>query len=156
MKKTLLLLLLVTPALTFCQKSAGLLSQVDDLSLIAQELDADYASNKHTLWDKTLSDNAIVRVNNTVIDGKTVKEIFKSHHTIFNDIEILDGYAHTNYFKNGNIWTNKWFTWEGTGNKTGIRYSNRSHFDYRWENGKIVEMGCYFDTTALNMELAAQ
>jgi ketosteroid isomerase-like protein len=45
---------------------------------------------------------------------------------------------------------------KGTGNKTGIRYSNRSHFDYRWENGKIVEMGCYFDTTALNMELAAQ
>jgi len=156
MKKSILLLLLVTPTLIFAQKSAGTLSQEDDLSKIAQELDADYASNSHSLWNEKLSDNAIVRVNNTVMDGKTVKEIFKSHHTIFNDIEILDGYAHTNYFKDGNIWTNKWFTWEGTGNKTGIRYSNRSHFDYRWENGKIVEMGCYFDTTALNMELAAQ
>ena len=58
--------------------------------------------------------------------------------------------------KKNRVWTNNWFTWEGTGNKTGIRTSNRSHFDYKWENGKIVEMNCYFDTTALNMELAAQ
>ena len=156
MKKTLLLILLVAPTLTFCQKSAGLLSQVDELSLIAQELDADYASNEHTLWDKTLSDNAVVYLNNSKMDGKTVKEIFKSHHTMFNDIEILDLYAHTNYFKDGNIWTNTWFTWEGTGNKTGVRYSNRGNNNYKWENGKIVEMNCYNDTTALNMELAAQ
>ena len=156
MKKTLLLLLFVAPTLMFCQKSAGLLSQVDDLSLIAQELDADYALNEHTLWDKTLSDNAVVYLNNSKMDGKTVKEIFKSHHTMFNDIEILDGYAHTNYFKDGDTWTNKWFTWEGTGNKTGVRYSNRCHFDYRWENGKIVEMLIFADNTALNMELAAQ
>ena len=156
MKKTLLLLLFVAPTLMFCQKSAGLLSQVDDLSLIAQELDADYALNEHTLWDKTLSDNAVVYLNNSKMDGKTVKEIFKSHHTMFNDIEILDLYAHTNYFKGGNIWTNTWFTWEGTGNKTGVRYSNRSNNNYKWENGKIVEMNCYYDTAAFNMELAAQ
>ena len=156
MKKILYIFLLTIPTLTFCQKSAGLLSRVDDLSVIAKELGPDYASNKHTLWDKTLSDNAIVRLNNTVMDGKTAKEIFKSHHTIFNDIEILDAYAHTNYFKDGNIWTNTWFTWEGTGNKTGVRYSNRGNNNYKWENGKIVEMNCYNDTTALNMELAAQ
>ena len=54
MKKILFIFLLTIPTLTFCQKSAGLLSQVDDFSVIAQELDADYASNEHTLWDKTL------------------------------------------------------------------------------------------------------
>ena len=90
------------------------------------------------------------------MDGKTVKAAFKQHHTIFNDIIISETYSHTNYFSDGEVWTNNWFTWEGTGNKTGIRTSNRSHFDYKWENGKIVEMNCYFDTTALNMELAAQ
>ena len=156
MKKILFIFLLTIPTLTFCQKSAGLLSQVDDFSVIAQELDADYASNEHTLWDKTLSDNAVVYGNNSKMDGKTVKEIFKSHHTMFNDIQILDGYAHTNYFKDGNVWTNKWFIWQGTGNKTGVRYSVRCHFDYRWENGKIVEMLCFSDNTAFNMELAAQ
>ena len=93
----------------------------------------------------------------TTEDGiKTIKEFFKSHHTIFNNIEIVDRYAHTNYFKTGETWTNKWFTWEGTGNKTGVRFSNRTHFDLKWENGKIVEMQIFADTTGLNMELAAQ
>ena len=156
MKKTLLILLFVTPTLLFSQKSAGTLSREDDLSKTAIAMSDDYANNNHTLWNEKLSDKAIVRVNNTVMDGKTVKEVFKSHHTIFNNIKINDSYAHTNYFKGGDTWTNNWFTWEGTGNKTGIRTSNRSHFDYKWENGKIVEMNCYFDTTALNMELAAQ
>ena len=29
-------------------------------------------------------------------------------------------------------------------------------FDMKWENGKIVEMLCYYDNTSLNMEMAAQ
>ena len=75
MKKTLLLFLLVTPTLIFAQKSAGTLSQEDDLSKITMALGPDYASNSHSLWNEKLSDNAIVRVNNTVMDGKSVKEI---------------------------------------------------------------------------------
>ena len=156
MKKILLTLLFISPSLIFSQKSAGTLSREDNLTKIAIELGQDYATNNHSLWNETLSDNAIVRVNNSIMDGKTVKEVWKSHHTIFNNIQINDSYAHTNYFKGGDTWTNNWFTWEGTGNKTGIRTSNRTHFDYKWKNGKIVEMNCYFDTTALNMELAAQ
>ena len=98
---------------------------------------------------------------NKLIDEKkdfdlSVTSRQETHQIEFNNIKINDSYAHTNYFKGGDTWTNNWFTWEGTGNKTGIRTSNRSHFDYKWENGKIVEMNCYFDTTALNMELAAQ
>ena len=156
MKKIILVLILVVPTLIFAQKSAGTLSQEDDLSKITMALGPDYASNSHSLWNEKLSDNAIVRVNNTVMDGKSVKEIWKSHHTIFNNIEIKDSYAHTNYFKSGDTWTNNWFTWEGTGNKTGIRTSNRTHFAFKWEKGKIIEMNCYFDTTSLSMELAAQ
>lgn len=156
MKNLFLTLLLLGPTLIYSQKSAGTLSREDKLTKIAIALGEDYATNNFSLWNETLSDNAVVKINNTVMDGKTVKGIWKSHHTIFNNIQINDSYAHTNYFKGGNTWTNLWFTWEGTGNKTGIRTSNRSHFDYKWENGKIVEMNCYFDTSALNMELAAQ
>ena len=60
------------------------------------------ATNNFSLWNETLSDNAVVKINNTVMDGKTVKGIWKSHHTIFNNIQINDSYAHTNYFKGGN------------------------------------------------------
>ena len=58
--------------------------------------------------------------------------------------------------KEGDVWTNSWFTWMGTGNKTGIGFSNRCHFDMKWENGRIIEMLCYYDNTTLNMEMAAQ
>ena len=85
MKKIILTLLFIAPTLIFSQKSAGTLSQEDDLSKIAIALGTDYASNNHSLWNEKLSDNAIVRVNNTVMDGKSVKEIWKSHHTIFNN-----------------------------------------------------------------------
>ena len=81
---------------------------------------------------------------------------FKSHHSNFNDIQIPVIMAETKYFKDGEIWTNEWFTWMGTGNKTGIRYSNRGNFNYMWKDGKIVLLVCLFDTANLNMELASQ
>ena len=137
------------------QKSSGIIKDNDQLSVTIKKMNESYANNQHQLWDEKLSDDAKVYLNNTLVDGKTVKEIFKSHHTIFNDIQIVDIYVHTNYFERDEIWSNNWFTWMGTGNKTGIRFSNRAHFDFKWENGKIIELLCYFDSTGLNMELAA-
>ena len=64
MKKIILTLLLIAPSLIFSQKSAGTLSREDNLTKIAIELGQDYATNNHSLWNETLSDNAIVRVNN--------------------------------------------------------------------------------------------
>lgn len=138
------------------QKASGTIKVSDELTMTVTEMNKSYANNQHELWDEKLSDDAKVYLNNTLTDGKTVKEVFRAHHTIFNDIQIDDVYTHTAYLKNGDTWTNNWFTWVGTGNKTGIRFSNRAHFDFKWENGKIVEMACYFDNTVLNMELAAQ
>ena len=101
MKKTLLILLFVAPTLLFSQKSAGTLSREDDLSKTAIAMGDDYANNNHTLWNEKLSDKAIVRVNNTVMDGKTVKEVFKSHHTIFNNIKVS---IESCYFINFSKW----------------------------------------------------
>jgi len=64
-------------------------------------------------------------------------------------------YVHTNYFADGEIWTNAWFTWTGTGKTTGTDYSNRGHFDYKWEDGKIVELLAYYSETAEMTETAA-
>lgn len=138
------------------QKISGEIKDTDKYSKTVIKMNETYANNDHSVWDEMLSDDAKVYLNNTVVDGKTVKEAFKGHHSIFNDIKIIEAYAHTNYFKSGDVWTNNWFIWMGTGNKTGIRFSNRAHFDMKWDNGKIIEMLCYFDNTALNMEITAQ
>ena len=79
----------------------------------------------------------------------SLKELGLSNHNIGTS-------TGSNYFSDGEIWTNNWFTWNGTGNATGLRYSNKAHFDFKWENGVVVELQCYFDPTGLNMELAAQ
>ncbi len=138
------------------QKISGEIKDTDKYSKTVIKMNETYANNDHSVWDEMLSDDAKVYLNNTVVDGKTVKEAFKGHHSIFNDIKIIEAYAHTNYFKSGDVWTNNWFIWMGTGNKTGIRFSNRAHFDMKWDNGKIIEMLCCFDNTALNMEITAQ
>ena len=155
MKKILLLFLFVTPTLMISQKSAGKLSRTDKLSKTIESLGKDYETNSFVIYDKVLSDDAVVYLNNSKTDGKTVKAAFKQHHTIFNDIKISSTYSHTNYFNDGEVWTNNWFTWNGTGNTTGIRYTNKAHFDFKWENGVVVEMQCYFDSKVLEMELAA-
>ena len=157
MKKFFLTIILsISTLVVFAQKSAGKLSRADDLSQIINSLAVDYETNSFVIYDKVLSDDAVVYINNTKMDGKTVKAAFKQHHTIFNDIDISENYAHTNYFSDGEVWTNNWFTWNGTGNATGLRYSNKAHFDFKWENGVVVQLQCYFDPTGLNMELAAQ
>ena len=81
---------------------------------------------------------------------------FQAHHEIlYTDISIEDLYVHTNYFADGEVWSNAWFTWKGKGQTTGDDYSNRGHFDYKWEDGKIVELLAYYSETAEMTEAAA-
>ena len=45
---------------------------------------------------------------------------FQAHHDVlYDNITIEDLYVHTNYFTSGDIWSNAWFTWKGTGKTTG-------------------------------------
>ncbi len=102
-------------------------------------------------------DDVISRFNNTEITGfENLTAGFKAHHDmLYKDIELKNVYVHTNYFASGEIWSNAWFTWTGTGKTTGKEYSNRAHFDYKWENGKIVVVQGYFDEAIEKMEIAA-
>ena len=70
-------------------------------------------------------------------------------------LSVDDLYVHTNYFSDGEVWSNSWFTWSGVGKTTGVEYTNRAHFDYKWENGKIVEMLAYYSEYADLKESAA-
>ena len=56
-----------------------------------------------------------------------------------------DEYAHTNYFNNGQVWTNHWFVNTTTGNYTKEPTSARAHTDLKWEDGKVVIFQVYYD-----------
>lgn len=152
----LTIILSLSTLVAFAQKSSGTIRDDDENSKNVKALNKDYSENKFILWESLMADDAVIYVNNNKLPKVVVLEAFKGHHAIFNDIQIENSYVHTNYFKSKDVWSNHWFTWMGTGNKTGMRYANKSHFDFKWENGKIVEMQAYFDTKSLENELAAQ
>ena len=154
MKRTFLMTIFYLLVLNLsAQKSTGTIKDADELTIKVKKLLSDYVSNDFSSWETFHSDDMICYFNNTVIDKKTMITGIKQDHLKFNGIEIsTDEYAHTNYFKDGDVWTNHWFEWNGTGNFSGLRYSIRVHVDQKWENGKIVQSQFYFDPTALKTE----
>jgi ketosteroid isomerase-like protein len=156
MKNTLTLLFLLSVVSVQAQKTIAVVKDTDELSLNIKKLNQTYTENDFSLWDSLFADDAVIYINSSKMDKQTVLAGFKGHHSIFNDIQIPKTRAQTKYYKDGTIWTNNWFTWMGTGNKTGIRYSNRGNFNFMWKDGKIVKLDCFFDNTPLNMEIAAQ
>ena len=136
--------------------SQSIIKSDDELTAKIVSSFESYKSNDFTFFDQ-YSDDVISRINNTIIKGKdNILNAWKSHHDfLYQDINIEDLYVHTNYFADGTIWSNAWFTWTGKGQTTGTDYSNRGHFDYKWEDGKIVEVLAYFSETVDNTEIAA-
>ena len=151
-----MLLAVVFTAQAFAQKDIATVQDTDELTLNVKKLNQTYVENDFSLWNELFADNAVVFINSSKLDKQALIAGFKSHHSIFNNIQIPDITAETKYFTNGDIWTSEWFNWLGTGNKTGIRYSNRANFNYMWKDGKVIMLVCYFDSAALNMELKAQ
>ena len=128
----------------------------DELSSNIKYLMEKYEKNEFDV-SELYADDMVSRINNMELQGyDNLMPGFKAHHDfLYENIKINDLYVHTNYFADGEIWSNAWFTWTGTGKTTGEEYSNRGHFDYRWEDGKIVELLAYYSESAENNEIAA-
>ena len=158
MKKTLSIFLL--SIMTFScsnQKPQGtaVVKDSDELSLNAKSLLKAYIDNDFSLWEELFSDDCEVLINNNALNKKSAIEGFKQERTLFNSLSLSEDYSHTNYFNNGNIWTNHWFTVEATGAFTGETNSVRVHTDLKWENGKVVIFQAYFDPSVTMKEATA-
>jgi len=128
----------------------------DDLTANIKLQYESYVANDFSFSDQ-YSEDVVSRINNLVIDGRdNLMTGWKSHHEVlFENIDIQDVYVHTNYFSDGAVWSSAWLTWSAEGQTTGEEYSNRGHFDYRWEDGKIVELLAYFSEYPEATETAA-
>lgn len=155
MKQLFTLLMIV--ALSGCsEKNQSVIKTDDELTANIELLFDKYVDNEFDV-SEYYADDIICKMNNIEISGyDNLIQGFKAHHDIlFDNIKIQDTYVHTNYFANDEIWSNAWFTWTGTGKTTGNDYSNRGHFDYKWEDGKIVELLGYYSEYVENTEAAA-
>ena len=154
--KQLLTIFLCISLLGCNETNQSVIKTDDELSSNIKFLLEKYVKNEFDV-SELYSKDLISRINNMEINGyDNLIPGFKAHHEIlYNNINIKDLYVHTNYFSNGEIWSNAWFTWTGTGKTTGDDYSNRGHFDYKWENGKIVELLAYYSENAEAKEAKA-
>tara|TARA_A200000113_G_C8678221_1_gene294655 strand:+ start:127 stop:615 length:489 start_codon:yes stop_codon:yes gene_type:complete len=154
--KQLLTILLCISLLGCNEAKQSVVKTDDELSSNIKMLFEKYENNDFEVSQYYI-DDVISRFNNTEITGfENLAAGFKAHHDmLYNNIELKDVYVHTNYFASGEIWSNAWLTWTGTGKTTGKEYSNRAHFDYKWENGKIVVVQGYFDEAIEKKEIAA-
>ena len=137
-------------------ESAGIIQRSDDLSAKVLDLATEYQNNSYELSRELYSDTVQTRFNSTAIDGLSdLIDGWKQQHVVFTDIKMSNPYVHTNYFSNGGIWSNFWFTWSATSNATGNQLEIRAHFDYKWEDGKIVVSQGFFADEEFNKEMAA-
>ena len=147
--KKIMLIILASFMFVGCEQptseSAGVIQRTDDLSTKVKQIAEDYVSKNFEIANETYSDTVQARFNSTEVQGKeNLIGGWHVEHKVFSDIFIEDQYAHTNYFSGGNIWTNHWFTWSATANETGEKLQIRAHFDYKWEDGKIVIAQAFF------------
>ena len=154
--KQLLTIFLCISLLGCNETKQSVIKTDDELSSNIKMLFEKYENNDFEVSQYYI-DDVISRFNNTEITGfENLTAGFKAHHDmLYNNIELKDVYVHTNYFASGEIWSNAWLTWTGTGKTTGKEYSLPTHFDYKWENGKIVVVQGYFDESIEKMEIAA-
>ena len=113
-----------------------------------------------------------VMINKIKVNGKKayIERLTKIQKVLFKDMKFIDLHVHTNYFSdealasNGKtfgdlrpktIWSNAWAELQAVGRITKKKVTFPIHFDFRWENGKAVEMLAYYDPTAMNEEIAA-
>ena len=137
-------------------ENAGIIQRTDDLSAKVLDLATEYQNNSYELSRELYSDTVKTRFNSTAIDGLSdLIDGWKQQHVVFSDIKMSNPYVHTNYFSNGGIWSNFWFTWSATSNATGNQLEIRAHFDYKWEDGKIVVSQGFFADEEFNKEMAA-
>ena len=158
--KKIMLIILVSFMFAACEQptseNAGVIQSTDDLSAKVLDLAKEYQNNSYELSRELYSDTVQTRFNSTSIDGLSdLVDGWKQQHVVFSDIKMSDPYVHTNYFSNGGIWSNFWFTWSATSNATGNQLEIRAHFDYKWEDGKIVISQGFFADEEFNKEMAA-
>ena len=124
-------------------------SNQDEKTMAVAKLMKGYVDNNFD--GSILSDDCIVRFNNMELKKADFMGLAQFHHSMFDNIKFPDGWIETISYHgdnwkegNGDTWTNQWTDWTATSKITNETHTNRSHFNYKWENEKIVEVNALF------------
>ena len=71
-------------------------------------------------------------------------------------MEVTVDEVETNYYTNGQVWSQIWSSFEATGKYTGEKVSFPFHIAYKWDGDKIIEEYQFFDMTVFKNEEQAK
>ena len=164
MKKLLLLLIIIT-SVSCNQTNVTIVEFEDEKSNAIRGHYQHYLNNDIEGLKKLWADDDKIVLWLGSVEQSPLSELIGligAQHTAFDNIQLLNIqgadepiYVETKTYQSGQTWTNTWFKWSAVGKTTGEEYTNRAHFDYKWENGKIVELLAYYSEYADLKESAA-
>jgi ketosteroid isomerase-like protein len=145
----------------------------DQLSKHAHEFFKAFAHNDVKFLNEFFAEDVQVTINGTTVAISRKDYLARVDHfvnTLFKNIRFEKIHVHTNYFspnslasdgqtfgdlRPNTIWTNAWVDFGRIGRTTQREQVNGVHLDFRWENGKVVEMLVYGEATFMQEEEAA-
>ena len=126
----------------------------DDLTAKIELLFDKYIQNEWDVMD-LYAEDVVCKINNVEFSGRIASWTDSNAPRCSLQQHRHQGHAFNQNMEDGEIWSRSWFTWTGDGQTTGDSYSNRGHFGYKWEDGRIAELHGYWSEDAQNTEAAA-
>ena len=129
---------------------SGTISASDERNAIMNTFPDAYENNDKEAALSIFAEDAVFYVNDTQSTAVEVVDAFMTGHEYFDDVKNIDRTTTTMFYNNGEIYTNYWYTWNGTNKKTGELLSIRGHAWFKWDGLKVVEAYNAFDPTEYN------
>ena len=129
---------------------SGTISASDERNAIMNTFPDAYENNDKEAALSIFAEDAVFYVNDTQSTAVEVVDAFMTGHEYFDDVKNIDRTTTTMFYNNGEIYTNYWYTWNGTNKKTGELLSIRGHAWFKWDGLKVVEAYNSFDPTEYN------
>ena len=129
---------------------SGTISASDERNAIMNTFTDAYENNDKEGALSIFAEDAVFHVNDTQLTAVEVVDAFMVGHEYFDDVKNIDRNTTTMFYNNGEIYTNYWYTWNGTNKKTGELLSARGYAWFKWDGLKVVEAYNAFDPTEYN------
>ena len=160
MMKNLILTLTIIPFLFSCENQSGskiddsplsgTISEIDERNNLVNKFVDAYENADPSVALSLYDENAIVHVNDSELNPVEMINAFMDGHVYYDGIKNIDRNTTTMFYNNGEVYTNYWYTWNGTNRQTGELLVVRGYAWFKWEGMKVVESYNAFDPTEYN------
>ena len=129
---------------------SGTISQTDERNDLVNKFVDAYQNADPSVALELYADNAVVHVNDAELTPVEMINAFMDGHVYYDQIKNVDRNTTTMFYNSGEIYTNYWYTWNGTNKNTGELLSVRGYAWFKWDGMKVIESYNAFDPTEYN------